>query len=313
MKIAILGATSQIAQDLVRSFAEHSDDELVLYARRPDVVLQWLAAVGLPRRYAVADFSAFNAGLHFDALLNFVGVGNPAQAAAMGASILDVTQTYDQLALAYVRKHPTCRYLFLSSGAAYGDVFAQPADDDVMARVPINHLQPQDWYGMAKLYAECCHRAQPSLPIIDIRVFNYFSRTQDMSARFLISDMLRAIRDRSILLTKSDYMVRDYLHPADFYRLVQALLSAPLTNDAVDCYTLAPVDKPQLLAALHEAFGLRYEVTQAAVSINATGSKAHYYSRNRRAAQFAYQPQLTSLEGVVMEMRAALDMAGGAA
>ena len=151
MKIAILGATSQIAQDLVRSFAEHSDDELVLYARRPDVVLQWLAAVGLPQRYAVADFSAFHADLHFDALLNFVGVGNPAQAAAMGASILDVTQTYDQLALAYVRKHPTCRYLFLSSGAAYGDVFAQPADDDVMARVPINHLQPQDWYGMDKL------------------------------------------------------------------------------------------------------------------------------------------------------------------
>lgn len=313
MKIAILGATSQIAQDLVRSFAEHSSDELVLFARRPDAVVLWLARAGLSGRYQVAGFAEFQDQLHFDALLNFVGVGNPAQAAAMGASILDVTQTFDQLALGYVRRHPACRYLFLSSGAAYGDVFERPADNDTMARVAINCLQPQDWYGMAKLYAECCHRALPSLPIIDIRVFSYFSRTQDMSARFLISDMLRAIRDGSIMLTSPDDLVRDYLHPSDFYRLVQALLAAPPQNGAVDCYTLAPINKSQLLTALQDTFGLRYEVTQGAVSINATGSKTHYYSRNRRASQFAYQPQLTSLECIVTEMRAALDMDGSVA
>src|SRR5437879_2028035 len=112
MRIAILGATSQIAKDLVLSFSAQSKHELVLFARRPDAVQCWLASVDLSGRYAVADFETFGMDRQFDALLNFVGVGNPAQAEAMGASIFDVTLKYDEMALSYVRKHPDCRYIF---------------------------------------------------------------------------------------------------------------------------------------------------------------------------------------------------------
>lgn len=244
MRLAILGATSQIAKDLVLSFSAQSNHELVLYARRPVVVSQWLASVGLVGRYAVADFTAFSADEHFDALLNFVGVGNPAQAAAMGVSIFDVTLKYDEMALDYVRQHPQCRYIFLSSGAAYGSSFDEPVDENTKAVIAINNLQPQDWYAVAKLHAECRHRSLPHLPIVDVRVFNYFSHTQDIEARFLITDILRAIRDKTVLQTSSNYIVRDFLHPSDFYGLVNAILGAPATNAVVDCYSLAPIDKP---------------------------------------------------------------------
>ena len=303
MRIAILGATSQIAKDLVLSFCTQSSHELELYARRPAVVAQWLASVGLVGRYAVADFAAFSADAHFDAILNFVGVGNPAQAAAMGASILDVTLKYDEMALDYVRQHPDCRYIFLSSGAAYGASFDEPVNENTKAIIAINNLQPQDWYAVAKLHAECRHRSLPHLAIVDIRVFNYFSHTQDMSARFLMTDVLRAIRDKTILKTSPDYIVRDFLHPSDFYKLVDALLSSPAINVAVDCYSRAPIDKPSLLAAMQEKFGLKYEIVQAGVGVNATGGKPHYYSRTTRAADFGYQPTLTSLEGIVKEMQ----------
>ena len=303
MRIAILGATSQIAKDLVLSFCAQSSHELELYARRPAVVSQWLASVGLVGRYAVADFAAFSADAHFDAILNFVGVGNPAQAAAMGASILDVTLKYDEMALDYVRQHPDCRYIFLSSGAAYGASFDEPVNENTKAIIAINNLQPQDWYAVAKLHAECRHRSLPHLAIVDIRVFNYFSHTQDMSARFLMTDVLRAIRDKTILKTSPDYIVRDFLHPSDFYKLVDALLSSPVINVAVDCYSRAPIDKPSLLAAMQEKFGLKYEIVQAGAGVNATGGKPHYYSRTTRAADFGYQPTLTSLEGIVKEMQ----------
>ena len=230
MYIALLGATSQIAKDLVLSFSEKSKHELLLYARRPELVTQWLAGTGLAGRHAVADLRAFGVGHDFDAVVNFVGVGNPERAVAMGASIFDVTLKYDELALNYV--------------------------------VSINDLQPQDWYAVAKLHAECRHRALPDLPIIDLRVFNYFSSTQDLSARFLITDILRAIRDGTVLKTSSDYIVRDYLHPSDFHKLVEALLAAPSANAAVDCYSSAPIDKQHLLAVMAEKFGLRYEVLQ---------------------------------------------------
>lgn len=304
MHIAILGATSQIAKDLALSFDAHSEHQLTLFARRPEAVRDWLTGVGLAGRYAVDDFEAFGAECRFDAVLNFVGVGNPAQAAAMGASIFDVTLRYDELALQYLRAHPDCRYLFLSSGAAYGSNFSAPVDRDSDAIVPINHLKSQDWYAAAKLHAECRHRSLPDLHIVDIRVFNYFSRTQDISARFLITDILRAIRDQTVLQTSPTHMVRDYLHPSDFHQLVAALLCAPATNAVVDCYSREPIDKLSMLAKMQESFGLRYEIAGEDAGVNATGAKPYYYSRNTRAADFGYQPSLTSLEGILLEAAA---------
>ncbi len=305
MKIAILGATSQIARDLIVSFSATSDDNLHLFARRPNEVTKWLVSRGLAGRYSTDDFSGFPKQ-EFDAVINFVGVGNPAQAVAMGNTIFDLTLRFDEMVLDYLQSHPSCRYLFLSSGAAYGSNFYEPVKSDTPAVVPINMLAPHDWYGVAKLHAECRHRSHPELTIIDIRVFNYFSRTQDIEARFLITDILRAIRDKTVLKTSSDYIVRDFLHPSDFYRLVSALLAAPATNAVVDCYSCAPIDKPNLLAAMQREFGLLYETTKANSSVNSTGSKPYYYSQNARAADFGYQPSLASIECIFIETKAIL-------
>ena len=301
-RIAILGATSQIAKDLIVSFSNEKDKQLHLFARRPDDVTKWLNDVGLSERYLVDDFGAFGTQ-EFDAILNFVGVGNPAQAAAMGASIFDVTFQYDELALNYVRQHPECRYIFLSSGAAYGSSFDAPVDARTKATIAINNLQPQDWYGVVKLHAECRHRSLAHLPIVDVRVFNYFSRTQDMEARFLITDIVRAIRDKMVLKTSADFIVRDFIGPDDFYQLVSAILSSPATNAVVDCYSKAPIDKPTLLEVMQAQFGLQYELVQTVAGVNATGSKPHYYSLNKRAADFGYLPTLTSLMTVVKQLQ----------
>jgi len=278
-------------------------DDQTIWERRPKALAEWLSRVGLAGRYEVADFAAFNTLEHFDGILNFVGVGDPAKASLMGAEIFDVTLKYDDLALNYVRKHPECRYIFLSSGAAYGGSFDAPVDENTKAVIAINNLQPQDWYAVAKLHAECRHRALAHLPIVDIRVFNYFSHTQDMSARFLITDILRAIRDKAVLKTLADNMVRDFLHPSDFFRLVNAILISPAVNVVVDCYSKAPIDKTILLAALQAHFGLQYEFIKIAPGVNATGGKKNYYSLNKQAENFGYIPELNSLMGIEREIK----------
>jgi nucleoside-diphosphate-sugar epimerase len=310
MRIAILGATSQIARDLIESFAQYDTHTLVLYARRQQAVDDWLSRVNLSERYAVCGFEAFSNHDHFDAIINFVGVGNPAQAAAMGASIFDVTLKYDELALDYICQRPNCRYIFLSSGAAYGGSFDEPVDANTCAIVPINNLQPQHWYGVAKLHAECRHRALTPLPIVDIRVFNYFSHTQDMEARFLMTDILSAIRDKIVLKTSTDYIVRDFIHPSDFYRLVNAILTAPETNTVVDAHSKAPVDKQTLLADMQENFGLRYEVVQTNSAVNATGIKPYYYSLNSPYADFGYQPIFNSQTAIFEEAKKLISLWG---
>ncbi|NDP39372.1 MAG: NAD(P)-dependent oxidoreductase [Rhodoferax sp.] len=306
MRIAILGATSQMAKDLVLSFAANTQHELRLFARRPDAVKEWISCNRLSNLISAGSFEDFGVDEPFDAILNFVGVGNPAQAVAMGASIFDATLTYDEMALNYLSHHPECRYVFLSSGAAYGSNFEQPVDGNSRAAISINHLQPQDWYAVAKLHAECRHRALPHLPIVDVRVFNYFSHTQDMSARFFITDILRAIQSGETLMTSSDNIVRDYIGPDDFFYLVSLILAQPPINEVVDCYTQAPVDKMTLLASMKERFGLRYEVSNAPAGVNATGVKMNYFSNNRRAEVFGYVPSKTSLDSVLDEVFIAL-------
>lgn len=309
MRIAILGATSHIAKDLVQLFARSGSHELVLFARRPEAVTLWLAASGMPQRYPVREFTAFNGEQHFDAVINFVGVGNPAQTVAMGSSIFDITRQFDDLALAYLQREPGCRYVFASSGAAFGGDFAQPVDETTPAVVPINRLQPADWYGAAKLHAECRHRSLAPLPIVDLRIFNYFSSTEDIQARFLITDMLRAIKDREVFRTSSANITRDYAGPREIHQLVSGVLAAPPVNTAVDCYTQAPVDKLTLLAAMQSEFGLRYELVVQPTGLAATGNKVNYYSRNRKASVvFGYDPPRAALEVVLDESRKLLGL-----
>lgn len=301
----MLGATSQIARDLIISFSSTEDVRLHLFARRPYEVIKWLSLNGLINRYPVNDFSDFSSH-QFEAIINFIGVSNPAQTLDMGNSIFDVTLHFDEMALNYLDSHPACRYLFLSSGAVYGSTFNEPVSNDTPAVVPVNNLKPQHWYGMAKLHAECRHRSFPNLSIIDIRVFNYFSRGQDISARFLITDIIRAIHNNTVLKTSAENIVRDYITPTDFFRLTTSLLSVPEVNTAIDCYSLAPIDKFSLLAAMHEQFGLQYEIVETTSGVNATGAKHHYYSLNKRAADFGYSASLTSLGGVIQEISAIL-------
>lgn len=307
MRLAILGASSHIAKDLIASLAEHTAYQCTLFVRVPKALDAELLQIAEQKGYAVRDYAGFDDSCQFDAIINFVGVGDPARAVQMGSSIFTVTEQYDNLALAYLANHPGCRYIYLSSGAAYGSNFATPITEASAAIFPINTLQPQHWYGAAKFQAECRHRALPDAAIVDVRVFSYFSHRQAPEARFFLSDILRALHAGTMLEVAPDDMLRDYLTPADFMQLIDRILQAPACNAAVDCYSLAPVGKFELLAALDEQFGLKFTVAGDQARVNATGPKAHYYSHNRKAEQlFGYVPGDSSLSGLLRETRQAL-------
>ncbi len=298
-RIAILGASSHLARDLILSFAHRPTADLVLFARQPEALAAWAAGEGIGGRFPVLEYAAF-ATMSCDAILNFVGAGDPARLARMGSDILDVTWKFDELALAHLRRQPSCRYLFLSSGAVYGGAFTGPADAATPACLAVN-APPYDHYAFAKLYAECRHRAMAAHAIIDLRVFSYFSATLDPAARFFVADILRAIRERRCLAVSRRPMVRDFLHPADLRALVDCLLAAPPDNAAVDCYSLAPIDKLTLLEAMRLAFGLDYEMVDPAGTDSPATSREQYYSVYRKAVEYGYRPEYTSLRCVLEE------------
>jgi nucleoside-diphosphate-sugar epimerase len=287
--IAILGASSQIARDFAERFYPRNSAELHLFGRT--AVLRPYSQFGLDK---------------YSAILNFVGVGDPARAKEMGAAIFSVTREFDSLALDYVRQNPGTRYIFLSSGAVYGHGFSVSVTADSLAHIPVNALQPQDYYGAAKLYAEVLHRSCAE-SIFDIRVFNYISRSMDLSSRFLISDMINAAREGSVFKTSDRPLVRDFLHPTDFCQLVERCLAAPPgANMALDCYSQEPISKEALVHLMATEFGMRYEITAADDIVNATGDKPNYFSRNRRAAALGYTPAYSSHSAIREEVAAIL-------
>jgi nucleoside-diphosphate-sugar epimerase len=147
----------------------------------------------------------------------------------------------------------------------------------------------------------------PYLSIVDIRIFNYFSHKQNMDAGFLIADIARAISENKILETSKDLITRDYIGAEDLYQLVRKIIAFGATNEVVDCYSKAPIDKLTLLRCMQEKFGLRYQLRPGYFGLNATGAKVNYYSLNKKATEFGYEPKFTSLDLVSKEMSSYLN------
>ena len=302
MKIAILGATSQIAQDLILSFLKNQDYDFSLFGRNVALLEKWINNKSLSEKCQAQEYSEFGDNQKYDVIINFVGVGDPAKAQKMGSDIFKITEQYDDMSLDYLKKYNKTKYIFLSSGAVYGGNYQEPIDKDTVATIDINNLKPTDWYTLAKLYAEAKHGSLPNLSIVNVRVFNYFSHTQDMNARFLITDILRAIKNKEIFKTSEDNIVRDFMTPPDFYNLIQAVIESKPMNMALDCYTKSPISKFELLSKLKDSFGLIYEIDRSLDIVNSTGFKANYYSINKVAESIGYRAKNTSLEGIFKEI-----------
>lgn len=301
--IAFVGASSQIAKDLILNFDRKSTNLLLFYVRDIDVAKNWIVKNNLKSKHSLHKYEEYGAIDH-DLVINFVGVGDPRRVVEMGASIFGITSKFDDLIMKYLPQNPNRRYFFLSSGAVYGSDFLEPADANSIAQTNINKITPQDYYATAKLHAEVRHRSQLANHIVDLRVFNYFSKSQNLTSGFLITDIICALRDNLTFTTTSENIWRDFLHPEDFFQLVCCILDAPPQNCAIDCYSAEPIDKMTLLKELDLMYNLNYEIISKNIRTtrNFTGTKLNYYSKNRKAAEFNYTPMFSSLTGILTEI-----------
>ncbi|WP_080755741.1 NAD-dependent epimerase/dehydratase family protein [Aeromonas hydrophila] len=308
MKIAILGATSFIAQEYVREWVlNEKKDSIHLYARSVINLNKFIEKISSNRDMLTSKLlSSFPDSETYDVIINCIGVGDPAKAKVMSECIMDVTFKYDDMVLNYLDRNRLCKYIFLSSGAAYGSDFSLPASVNRKASFDINNLQETEKYGLAKFMTEVKHRNLQHLSIIDVRVFNFFSRNQDISSRFFVTDLLRAILNSTICDVSPESMVRDYLHPKDFFQIIDCLLNVDKLNISVDCYSLSPVDKLTLLDALHQTYNLQWQFKSETSMIHATGAKCNYFSKNKKLERFGYKPKYSSLDTILTEFKAIL-------
>ena len=140
MKIAILGSSSQIAKDLIISFHEKTEFDCFLFSRNIRKVKNNLNQEHRNIKYKNLHYDSFSTKEKYDVIINFVSIVNPTFDEKLGSKIFEVAEKYDNIALNYLKEHPRTQYIFLSSGAVYGDNFDRPIDKSSQAKFDINNL-----------------------------------------------------------------------------------------------------------------------------------------------------------------------------
>jgi hypothetical protein len=295
LRVAILGASSRIAADFLSGLRASSDVDATLFARD---LQRTEELTGIPST-RIFPYSAFDSDKKFDAIVNFVGQSSPESRAESGNSIRAINRKFDNLALAYLEAHSATKYVYLSSGAALGSSFSEPASS-----VTPYSRENLDEYAMAKQESELRHKAALGQNILDLRIFSYFHRTQAQESKFLLAEIVRSIRSGTVLEVDSNNIWRDFLGAEDFSQLMVATLSTSLQNVAIDAFSVAPISKFELLDACATEFKLRYAVKP---DVSTLGPPKQKYYSLARSEGFNYRPSKSSVDNVLTEMAAILN------
>lgn len=294
MRIAFLGAGSHVARALARYWASAADIEIISYTRTPDILRVWAAQQVLPldrfQFRATSDFPE----MEMDAVINFIGAGDPRLVRRLGAAMLPLTQEWDRRALDWLRGQSNSRYIFLSSGAATGETFVVPR----AAGAPVKVCEPTEFYGAAKADAERLHRASGDLPIVDLRLFSFFSTDIPVDATYLMSDVVRAIGSQEVLLTDEHNIKRDYIHPSDLAAIIRDIIGADRMNAAFDVYSRGAVAKFDLLHQMEVLYGLKWRMQAS----HKDPARPNYYSLDRSLRLYGYEPHYDSLGAIREQM-----------
>ena len=301
--IAILGATSHIAKGLTVLFDRSGEFDLTLFARNTESVENFLNDRRCKPHRVLREFAQL-AGETCSAVINCIVQRDPNDLSKpFDASLFRTAEYFDNLVIDMLLRNPSCLYVNIGSGAAYGGSFESPVSPDRQAVFPINDVTRTEYYQAVKLYSEAKHRAMQPLNIVDIRVFAYFSRWIDLSSPYLLSDMISCVRSGKVFETGNRDILRDYAHPEDLYRMILACLSKMPINAAFDQYSKAPVGKFELLELFKREFGLEYRLLDTPPGPLPRGSKPIYCSENRAAGKIGFAPKYTSAETVLSETK----------
>lgn len=300
-RIAILGATSHIAKNLITGWA--GTNQLALFARSTDKAELFLIAQGLSAEVLSLDEFGDN-GDAYDSIINCVGYGTPEKVRAGGGDIFTLTERYDNRLRDYLHSHPSTVCVCFSSGAIYGTDHSEPIRDDAEFRIRLDSIGVADAYRIAKLNSEAKHRSWTGLSVIDLRLFSFFSRHIDTTSSYLVSDMVRAIKSGEEFATGTGDVVRDYIHPIDLRTLVGICAEARGVNTAIDVFSAASATKSEIIDAFRENFGLKVRYLDSTVHNSPTGAKGCYASASLRATNIlGFSPAYFSMDALLEEAR----------
>ena len=299
--ISILGATGHIGKNLSIYFGKDKNFELFLFARDEKKLEKILTQYESKNNFSIRKYDEFNDS-RYDAVINCVGLSNPADIAVAEEESLETTETFDVLTLEYLKNFPKTKLINFSSGAVYGGQFSSPIKYTTLIEKNFNYMNIKSNYALATIRSEIKHRTLKNLNIIDLRLFSFFSRFINLDAKFLICEMISSIMQNKKFLTDETDIYRDYIHPKDLFSYVKKCICKDSLNDVFDLRSKKPIGKFELLNFLKEKYGLQYEIDSGVKLSNPTGFKRNYYSESRKVESLGHKPEYSSMDTILDEL-----------
>lgn len=302
-KIAILGSTGYIGKSIVTLLMQNKNISLYLFSRSENKIKDFVDQFGFAHANVevCGNYNMFDE-FSYDLIVNCAGIGNPMILKKDPSAIFEVTEYFDTLIINHLRKNNNTIYLNLSSGAVYGSSNIGPFSEKSKSCLCINELHQSEYYSIAKINSEAKHRALKNLNIVDLRIFSFFSSFVDIEAQFLLSDIVKALRNNTVFETSGVDIVRDFITPVDLVQVIEIILNEVRINNSFDMYSLAPVKKSELIDFFIRRFNLKTKIINDSFAISPTGTKNEYYPVSKKIEVLGYKPAHSSLSGIEAEM-----------
>lgn len=239
MKIAILGATGHIAQNLIDYWYE----KYYLFQFSRDKL--W--------GHSYDQLNKQN----YDLIINCTGIGTYSNIKDY-YSYFKIIEHFDNMCIDYLNINPKTLYVNFSSGVV--SEFNKEIKQD-------------NYYAIAKLNSEAKHRSLKHLNIIDIRLYSFFSRYINLNDDYFLNQIIKSIKENKELLITPYEMIRDYISPQD---LANFIINLQHDNKVVTVGSLEDISKQEILDYFKQNHGFKYKITDTEIPC-ATGHKIDYW------------------------------------
>lgn len=299
INIAIFGSTGHISKNLIFYLSQKKEYNLFLLSRDKKKLEKILKQEIKNENFEICDYNILQKK-SFNVIINSIGTSDPGK---LNNEIIKITEFYDNKIIDYLEKNNLTIYINFSSGAIYGHSFDKPVTDDTYSILKSNDGDPGYLYSIAKLYSEGKHRTLKHLNIVDLRIFSFFSRFIDPNSRFFLSEVISAIKNKTDLSVDKHDIVRDFVHPKDLCLLIEKCIKKTFINDVFDVYSKKPISKFEILNEISKIYGLKYHMIENTSFRYPTGIKEKYYSLSRKARSIGYEPEYSSLDTIMIEIK----------
>ncbi len=296
MRIAILGATGHISKCALWAYSINPENEFYLYSRNKDKLEQMANGLTGLKYHLIEGYNSF-AQHKYDVIVNGTGFWDNPDSNPMDVFFL--TEKFDNMIIQYQIDNPKSISIHISSGAAYHNDYQVPVDDNTCSLININKVTKGEYYSTAKINSEIKHRAYSNLNIVDLRLFGFFSRYMSLEYNYLLSAMIRSVKEKSIFTCTGPNFWRDYIHLEDFRTLLEGISCTSHINLGIDIRSAKPISRDELIAFFQKEYGLSVKWNDDASLLSKTGSKPYYYSTRKNPI---YEPQYSSLDSIKAEL-----------